>query len=330
MKPILELQNLTKYFPVMGGVLRREVGRVYAVNDVSLSVNKGETIGIVGESGCGKSTLGRALIRLYEPSSGKVIFDGQDFTALNKKELKSQRKRIQMIFQDPYASLNPRMSIEKILSEPYELHKVGTAEERRAWIRELLEIVGLPAESAQRYPHEFSGGQRQRVGIARALALKPDVIICDEAVSALDVSIQSQVLNLLVKLQKERGLTYLFISHDLSVVKYISDRVVVMYLGKVVETASSEALYSKPTHPYTQALLQSLPVPDPRQRKAFVPLKGDVPSPRNPPSGCYFHPRCPHVMERCKSEPPLLQIVSQEHDHQVACHLLDMPKEGQA
>lgn len=330
MKPILELQNLTKYFPVMGGIFRREVGRVYAVNDVSLSVHKGETIGIVGESGCGKSTLGRALIRLYEPSSGKVIFDGEDFTALSQKELKAQRKRIQMIFQDPYASLNPRMSIEKILSEPYELHNVGTVEERRVWIRELLEIVGLPAESAQRYPHEFSGGQRQRVGIARALALKPDVIICDEAVSALDVSIQSQVLNLLVQLQKERGLTYLFISHDLSVVKYISDRVVVMYLGKVVETARSEALYSNPTHPYTQALLQSLPVPDPRQRKAFVPLQGDVPSPRNPPSGCYFHPRCPHAVERCKSEAPLLQIVSAEKEHQVACHLLDTSEEGLA
>jgi oligopeptide/dipeptide ABC transporter ATP-binding protein len=329
-KPILELQNLTKYFPVMGGILRREVGRVYAVNDVTLSVNKGETVGIVGESGCGKSTLGRALIRLYEPSSGKVIFDGQDFTALNKKELKAQRKRIQMIFQDPYASLNPRMSIEKILSEPYDLHNIGTVDERRVWVRELLEIVGLPAESSQRYPHEFSGGQRQRVGIARALALKPDVIICDEAVSALDVSIQSQVLNLLVKLQKERGLTYLFISHDLSVVKYISDRVVVMYLGKVVESASSDSLYATPTHPYTQALLQSLPVPDPRQRKAFVPLQGDVPSPSNPPSGCYFHPRCPHVMDRCKSEAPLLQIVSKEKDHQVACHLIDVQDQGQA
>ena len=238
MKPILELKNLTKYFPVMGGVFRREVGRVYAVNDVSLSVNKGETIGIVGESGCGKSTLGRALIRLYEPSSGQVIFDGQDFTALDKKALKAQRKRIQMIFQDPYASLNPRMSIEKILSEPFRLHDIGTPDERREWVRELLETVGLPAESAQRYPHRFSGGQRQRVGIARALALKPEVIVCDEAVSALDVSIQSQVLNLLVRLQKERGLTYLFISHDLSVVKYISDRVMVMYLGKVVENGS--------------------------------------------------------------------------------------------
>ena len=323
MNPILEIKNLTKYFPVMGGVFRREVGRVYAVNDVSLSVNKGETIGIVGESGCGKSTLGRALIRLYEPSSGTVIFDGQDFTALSKKELKAQRKRIQMIFQDPYASLNPRMSIEKILTEPFELHQVGTPAERREWVQELLEIVGLPAEAAQRYPHEFSGGQRQRVGIARALALRPDVIICDEAVSALDVSIQSQVLNLLVQLQKERGLTYLFISHDLSVVKYISDRVVVMYLGKVVETADADALYENPSHPYTQALLQSLPVPDPRKRKEFVPLQGDVPSPRNPPSGCFFHPRCPRVMERCKTEPPLLQIVNKEKEHQVACHLLD-------
>ena len=323
MNPILELKNLTKYFPVMGGVFRREVGRVYAVNDVSLAVHKGETIGIVGESGCGKSTLGRALIRLYEPSSGTVIFDGLDFTALSKKELKAQRKRIQMIFQDPYASLNPRMSIEKILSEPYELHHVGTVEERRVWVRELLEIVGLPAEAAQRYPHEFSGGQRQRVGIARALALKPEVIICDEAVSALDVSIQSQVLNLLVKLQRERGLTYLFISHDLSVVKYISDRVVVMYLGKVVETATAEALYDNPSHPYTQALLQSLPVPDPRKRKEFVPLQGDVPSPRNPPSGCFFHPRCPQAMSRCKTESPLLQLVNKDKEHQVACHLLD-------
>tara|TARA_B100000683_G_scaffold251652_1_gene267869 strand:- start:601 stop:1605 length:1005 start_codon:yes stop_codon:yes gene_type:complete len=327
---ILELKNLTKYFPVMGGVFRREVGRVYAVNDVTLSVKKGETLGIVGESGCGKSTLGRALIRLYEPSSGQVIFDGEDFTALSQKELKERRKRIQMIFQDPYASLNPRMSIEKILSEPFELHDVGTKEERQVWVRELLETVGLPAEAAQRYPHEFSGGQRQRVGIARALALRPDLIICDEAVSALDVSIQSQVLNLLVQLQKERGLTYLFISHDLSVVKYISDRVAVMYLGKVVETADAAALYDQPTHPYTQALLQSLPVPDPRKRKEFVPLQGDVPSPRNPPSGCFFHPRCPKAMDRCKDEEPLLQIISAEKDHQVACHLVDGATHGTA
>ena len=328
MTPILELKNLTKYFPIMGGVFRREVGRVYAVNDVSLSINKGETLGIVGESGCGKSTLGRALIRLYEPSSGQVIFNGEDFTALSQRELKERRRKIQMIFQDPYASLNPRMSIEKILSEPFELHKVGTPEERHTWVRELLEIVGLPAEASQRYPHEFSGGQRQRVGIARALALSPDVIICDEAVSALDVSIQSQVLNLLVKLQKERGLTYLFISHDLSVVKYISDRVAVMYLGKVVETATAEALYENPSHPYTQALLQSLPVPDPRKRKSFVPLQGDVPSPRNPPSGCFFHPRCPKVQPRCREEEPLLQITNAQAAHRVACHLLDEPAGG--
>jgi oligopeptide transport system ATP-binding protein len=322
-KVLLEARNISKYFPVKAGIFQREVARVYAVNDVSFTLNRGETLGIVGESGCGKSTLARALIRLYEPSSGSVHFDGQDFTSLNAAELKKARRKMQMIFQDPYASLNPRMSIGKILEEPLLLHNVGTPEQRRSKVLSLLKRVGLREDAVSRYPHEFSGGQRQRVGIARALALEPDLVLCDEAVSALDVSIQAQVLNLLVELQQEFGLTYLFISHDLAVVKYISDRVAVMYLGRVAEIASSDDLYQSPKHPYTKALLASLPIPDPRKRARVEPLSGEVPSPSNPPSGCYFHTRCQQATQHCRTEAPVLRILDDNPNHQVACHLYD-------
>ncbi|MBH23024.1 MAG: hypothetical protein CMH57_00925 [Myxococcales bacterium] len=319
---ILKLNNVSKYFPITGGILRREVGRVYAVNNVSLAVKKGETLGIVGESGCGKSTLARTILRLYEPSGGEVIFKGQDLTKLDKKGLKATRRDMQMIFQDPYASLNPRMSVGAILEEPFVLHKIGTKESRQKKIAELLTQVGLRPDAIHRYPHEFSGGQRQRIGIARALALNPDVIICDEAVSALDVSVQSQVLNLLVRLQREFELTYLFISHDLTVVKYISDRIAVMYLGRVVELATSDDLYGSPRHPYTQALLTAVPIPDPSRKDESDMLEGDVPSPSNPPSGCHFHTRCKYATAHCKKVAPELKT-EPGRATQVACHLRD-------
>jgi oligopeptide/dipeptide ABC transporter ATP-binding protein len=308
MSTILEVSNLTKYFPVYGGVFRHEVARVYAVNGVSFSIEQGQTLGIVGESGCGKSTLARAMIRLYEPSSGSVRFKGKDFLALRDDELKAARSDMQMIFQDPYASLNPRMSIGKILEEPFALHGIGDADSRRQKALTLLDRVGLRPDAYDRYPHEFSGGQRQRVGIARAIALEPDLVLCDEPVSALDVSIQSQVLNLLRELQRELSLTYVFIAHDLSVVRHISDQVAVMYLGRIVEMADTDDLYGTPRHPYTRALMASVP--------------GDVPSPRNPPPGCHFHPRCPHAKDVCKRETPELLPLSTGSSHHVACHLV--------
>jgi oligopeptide/dipeptide ABC transporter ATP-binding protein len=320
--PILEVRELTKGFPVRGGILQREVGRVLAVDRVSFSLERGRTLGLVGESGCGKSTLGRTLVRLYEPDTGTITLEGRDFLALDRDELKKARARIQLIFQDPYASLNPRMSIGRILEEPYKLHGIGTRQERGQKVIGLLERVGMRPDAADRFPHEFSGGQRQRIGIARAIALEPEVVICDEPVSALDVSIQSQVLNLLRELQHRLGLTYVFISHDLAVVRYISDRVAVMYLGRLAEVADTDDLYRSPRHPYTQALLESLPLPDPRRRGRGAPLEGDVPSPRNPPPGCHFHTRCKYAIEQCKREEPQLLALSTKASHKVACHLV--------
>ena len=329
MSALLEVENLNMHFPIRGGVLQREVGRVFAVNDVSFDLAPGETLGIVGESGCGKTTLGRALVRLYEPTSGRVRFDGRDVGALDGAELKALRADMQMIFQDPYTSLNPRRTIERTLEEPLVLHGVRSREERQRKVRALLDTVGLRVSDLPKYPHEFSGGQRQRIGIARALVLEPRLVIADEPVSALDVSIQSQVLNLLVNLQSEHDLTYIFISHDLTVVKYISDRVAVMYLGRIVELADADEIYERPRHPYTQALLAALPIPDPRRRRESEPLEGDVPNPSAPPPGCPFQTRCPHAIDRCRSElPPLVVSESSQPTHLVACHRADELAEG--
>ena len=319
---LLEVRELSKYFPVHAGLLKREVARVYAVDKVSFDLERGHTLGLVGESGCGKSTLARALVRLYEPDSGQVRLGGADFLALRDEALKKARARMQLIFQDPYASLNPRMSIGRILEEPLLLHGVGDREQRRTKVLALLDAVGMRVDAYDRFPHEFSGGQRQRIGIARAIALEPELVICDEPVSALDVSIQSQVLNLLRELQQRLGLAYIFISHDLAVVRYISDRVAVMYLGRIVELADTDDFYAAPRHPYTQALLASLPIPDPSKRGRPAPIEGDVPSPRNPPAGCHFHTRCPHAVERCKQEVPELIALSTKPGHQVRCHLV--------
>jgi oligopeptide transport system ATP-binding protein len=318
---VLEVRGLSKHFSVRGGWLRRERGRVHAVDDVSFSVRRGETLGLVGESGCGKSTLARALVRLHEPSSGAILINGRDFLQLGAAELKRARADIQLIFQDPYASLNPRMSIGRILTEPFKLQKIGTRTERRDKVIALLAQVGMGTDAVDRFPHEFSGGQRQRIGIARAIALEPEIVICDEPVSALDVSIQSQVLNLLRELQRRLRLTYLFISHDLAVIRYISDRIAVMYLGRVVELADTDDLYRSPAHPYTRALLQSVPRADPRLRGRGEPLEGDVPSPRNRPSGCHFHPRCKYAREICRREVPRLYALASSPRQQVACHL---------
>ncbi len=321
MKPILEVNNLSMHFPITGGLLRRQVGKVHAVTDVSLCLAPGETLGVVGESGCGKTTLGRALIRLYEPTAGSVKFEGKEVTEFSDNDLKGFRKDMQMVFQDPYASLNPRMTIQDILEEPLSLHQIGTKAERQEKVVSIMKLVGLREEDILKFPHEFSGGQRQRIGIARALMLNPKIIICDEAVSALDVSIQSQVLNLLNKLQKELKLTYIFISHDLTVVKYISDRVAIMYLGRIIELASSEDIYEKPQHPYTKALLSSMPIPDPRKRNNDLGLVGDVPSPANPPPGCAFATRCSWAKEICSHDVPQIEEVNGHKDHIVACHL---------
>ncbi len=321
MKPILEVNNLSMHFPITGGLLRRQVGKVHAVTDVSLCLTRGETLGVVGESGCGKTTLGRALIRLYEPTEGSVKFEGKEVTEFSDNDLKGFRKDMQMVFQDPYASLNPRMTIQDILEEPLSLHQIGTKAERQEKVVSIMKLVGLREEDILKFPHEFSGGQRQRIGIARALMLNPKIIICDEAVSALDVSIQSQVLNLLNKLQKELKLTYIFISHDLTVVKYISDRVAIMYLGRIIELASSEDIYEKPQHPYTKALLSSMPIPDPRKRNNDLGLVGDVPSPANPPPGCAFATRCSWAKEICSHDVPQIEEVNGQKDHIVACHL---------
>jgi oligopeptide transport system ATP-binding protein len=318
-KPLLKVENLKKYFPIKKGVLGRVAGQIKAVDDISFYVNEGETLGIVGESGCGKSTTGRMLLRLLEPTEGTVEFDGKDITTLSAEEMRKTRRDIQMVFQDPYASLNPRHTIEKILGEPLLVHGMKSARERNAKIREFLEVVGLSDFHAKRYPHQFSGGQRQRIGIARALMTNPKLIIADEPVSALDVSIQAQVLNLMQDLQKEFNLTYIFIAHDLGVVRHISDRVGVMYLGKMVEVSESEDLYAKPLHPYTQALLSAVPVPDPDYVKQEVFLEGDIPNPANPPTGCTFHTRCPFKMDICTRDIP--KLIEVEEGHSVACHL---------
>ena len=317
---LLEVRNLKVHFPVKHGVFSRVKAWVKAVDDVSLTVAPGETVGLVGESGCGKTTLGRAIIRLLEPTAGNVAFEGEDITQLEGAALRERRRRFQMIFQDPVGSLNPRMTVGQIIGEALDIHKLAADEAaREARIGKLLKDVGLDPQHAQRYPHEFSGGQRQRIGIARALAVEPKLIVCDEPVSALDVSVQAQIINLLQDLQREHGLAYLFIAHDLAVVEHISHRVVVMYLGKVVEMAASKAVVSAPKHPYTQALLSAVPVVDPDSKRQRIVLPGDVPSPINPPSGCPFHPRCPVAEARCKTEVPALREVSAGHF--AACHL---------
>ncbi|HEX5943094.1 MAG TPA: ABC transporter ATP-binding protein [Anaerolineales bacterium] len=316
---LVKVDNLVKYFPVRAGLLQRVVNQVKAVDDVSFFVRKGETLGLVGESGCGKTTVGRTMLRLIEPTSGAVRFEDRDVFAMTPRELKVTRRDMQIIFQDPYASLDPRVPIGESVMEGLHIHKIGTPKERVDIMLETLKKVGLESYHSRRYPHEFSGGQRQRIGIARALALRPKFIICDEPVSALDVSIQSQVLNILKDLQAEFGLTYLFIAHNLSVVEHVSNRVAVMYLGKMVEMTSREELFRNPLHPYTQALMSAIPVPNPRLKRQRTILKGDVPSPLNPPKGCRFHPRCPVAIEKCSHEEPAFLEVSP--DHWVACHL---------
>jgi len=320
-KEILTVQNLKTYFPIRAGVLQRVVAHVQAVDDVSFTIREGETFGLVGESGCGKTTVSRTILRLQEATSGSVFFDGEDVFAKNRNDLKELRRHMQIVFQDPYSSLDPRMPVGDIIAEGLQIHGVTNRKERNEIVQAMLEKVGLNPYHAYRYPHEFSGGQRQRIGIARALALQPRFIVCDEPVSALDVSIQSQILNLLKDLQRELGLTYLFVAHDLSVVEHISNRVGVMYLGKIVETATREDLYRNPLHPYTQALLSSIPVPDPRRKGNRIVLKGEVPSPVNPPQGCRFHTRCPLAIDLCKEEIPVFE--EKRPGHWVACHLVD-------
>jgi oligopeptide/dipeptide ABC transporter ATP-binding protein len=317
--PLLEVVDLQKHFPVGRGVLARTRPVVRAVEHVSLQINAGETLGLVGESGCGKSTLGRLILRLLEPTAGDVRFEGRSLLRLRPRELRAMRRAMQIVFQDPYGSLNPRMRISSIVGEGLVIHHIGNREQRRRRVRELLELVGLPPESASRYPHEFSGGQRQRIGIARALAVEPRFIVADEAVSALDVSIQAQILNLLHDLKQRLGLTLLFISHDLRVVEHLSDRVAIMYLGRIVEVGSREEVYGDPRHPYTRALLAAVPVPDPTRRGKRAPLEDDVPSPLSPPPGCAFHPRCPHVQDVCRRVTPPLEAGRSERA--VACHV---------
>jgi len=319
---LLRVDNLVKYFPVLRGVFQRQVGAVHAVDGITFDIHKGETFGLVGESGCGKSTAGRTILQLYRPTAGKVYFDGVDLTTVRGETLRQMRRRMQMIFQDPYASLNPRMTVGEIISEPLHVHGVTRPDKIRERVNELLQIVRLNPDFAPRYPHEFSGGQRQRIGVARALALNPEFIVCDEPISALDVSIQAQVINLLQELQEQFGLTYLFIAHDLSVVRHISSRVAVMYLGVIVELSTVNNLYTDPLHPYTQALLSAVPVPDPvvEEQRHRIILEGDVPSPVNPPSGCRFRTRCPLAAEICRIEKPAWREVLSEH--WVACHMV--------
>ncbi|MDG5787085.1 dipeptide ABC transporter ATP-binding protein [Evansella sp. AB-P1] len=321
-KPLLEVQGLKKYFDITGGIFSRKTGDIKAVDDVSFSVFEGEVFGIVGESGCGKSTTGKVLLRLIEPTDGKIFFDGMEITKLSEEEMRKTRRDMQIIFQDPYASLNPRHKIGRILGEALKIHGIGSKIEQQKKVKDILEIVGLPGEHASRYPHQFSGGQRQRIGIARALILNPKLIICDEPVSALDVSIQSQILNLMKDLQEKFKLTYIFIAHDLSVVKHISHRIGVMYLGRMVELSSTEDMFDNPLHPYTKSLLSAIPDPDPDFIQERILLEGDVPSPSNPPSGCAFHTRCPEAMDICKNVRPVLQEITVNNF--VACHLYEV------
>ncbi len=327
--PLVETRDLRVWFPIKSGiVLDRHVGDVKAVDGVDLSVWRGETLGLVGESGCGKSTVGRTLLRLYRPTGGEVLFDGRDVTKLSESQLRPLRRRMQMIFQDPYASLNPRHSIGKIVGEPLRVHGVASRSEATARVHELLATVGLPEDAANRYPHEFSGGQRQRIGLARALALNPEFLVCDEPVSALDVSIQAQIVNLLEELQAKLGLTYVFIAHDLAVVRHISTRIAVMYLGKLVEVAPADDLYENPLHPYTITLLSAIPIPDPEieRRRTSIRVSGDLPSPANPPKACRFHTRCPFAQPtRCADEEPALRKLE---GHDVACHYAEQIKAG--
>jgi len=317
-KDLIQVQNLVKYYPVLGGVFRRVVAQVKAVDDVSFAIKEGETLGLVGESGCGKTTVGHTLLRLLPHTSGSVIYNGQDVFSLKADQMKAVRREMQIVFQDPYASLDPRLPVGESIAEGLKIHKIGTARDRVEYVVDTLRQVGMEDYHANRYPHEFSGGQRQRIGIARALALKPKFIVLDEPVSALDVSIQAQVLNILRTLQQEFGLTYLFVAHNLAVVEHISDRVAVMYLGKVAEMAPRNDLFSHPLHPYTQALMSAIPIPDPKVKRARTILEGDVPSPLNPPSGCRFHPRCPVARADCSQSVPELRELAPEHF--VACH----------
>ena len=318
---LLQAEQLKMHFPIHGGIFYRQLATVFAVDGVSFSIEPGKTLGLVGESGCGKSTIGRALVGLYRATAGQIMFQGQNIAGLKGDALKSLRSDMQMIFQDPYESLNPRHTIGDILAEPFIIHRQGNPAQRNQQVLSLLDRVGLPADAVHKYPHECSGGQRQRIGIARAVAVHPQLIICDEPVSALDVSIQSQILNLLLELQQEMGMAYLFIAHDLAVVKHVSDQIAVMYLGRIVEIADSEDIYLHPLHPYTQALLSAIPMPDPKQRRRFKALPGEVPSPINPPPHCHFVERCPYATDRCRTETPLLRkIDGQAGSHQVACH----------
>jgi peptide/nickel transport system ATP-binding protein len=329
-EPLVEVDQLKVWFPIKSGLLLdRHVGDVRAVDGVSLTIDRGETLGLVGESGCGKSTLGRAILRLYEPTDGSIRFDGRDITHLGESELRPLRRRMQMIFQDPFASLNPRHSVGRMVGEPMKVHGVMDRQSIGSRVRELLEVVGLPRDAISRYPHEFSGGQRQRIGLARALALNPDFIVCDEPVSALDVSIQAQIVNLLEELQEEFDLTYLFVAHDLAVVRHISDRIMVMYLGTIVEVSPGDDLYDNPLHPYTISLLSAIPIPDPEveRKRETILLQGDLPSPANPPAACRFHTRCPYVQPtRCRDEAPSLRELD---GHLVSCHWAESIKAGQ-
>ena len=327
--PLVEVDDLRLWFPIRSGVvLDRHVGDVKAVDGVSFTIGRGETLGLVGESGCGKTTVGRAMLRLYEPTDGKIVFDDIDITHLSDAQLRPLRRRMQMVFQDPFASLNPRHSVGRIVAEPLRVHGIAGRGDASSRVREILGVVGLPPDAANRYPHEFSGGQRQRIGLARALALNPELVVCDEPVSALDVSIQAQIINLMEELQHELGLTYLFIAHDLAVVRHISDRIAVMYLGKIVEVAPADGLYENPLHPYTIALLSAIPIPDPEveKRRVGIRVEGDVPSPANPPAACRFHTRCPFAQPtRCADEEPRLRTLD---GHYVACHFAEDIKAG--